>query len=222
MKKIVFNTNRDRQGADRLPLMQMSYTDRSSPLRSRFVRREQTAGSALACGTATAGPGGPARTRRSAPPRGEGFSSQLLVVLIIGFAALLNAQAPASADLTVLPVQGNVYMINGAGGNIAVQIGPMGIVVVDTGLAQNADKVVAAIRKLSDKPIQYIVNTHMHPDHTGGNAALRKAGVTITGANVAGNLTDAGVGAQIIAHENVLNRLSAPTGKQAVAPPEAW
>jgi glyoxylase-like metal-dependent hydrolase (beta-lactamase superfamily II) len=148
-------------------------------------------------------------------------------VLNVGFfvaalAGLVSAQAPATTELTVLPVQGNVYMINGAGGNITVQIGPMGVVVVDTGLAQNADKVVAAIRKLSDKPIQYIINTHMHPDHTGGNEAVRKAGVTITGANVAGNLTDAGVGAQIIAHENVLNRMSAPTGKQAVAPEGAW
>jgi len=62
----------------------------------------------------------------------------------------------------------------------------------------------------------------MQPEHTGGNVVLRKAGVTITGANVAGNLTDAGVGAQIIAHENVLNRMSAPTGKVAVAPEAAW
>lgn len=145
-----------------------------------------------------------------------------IVFFVAVSAGLMNAQAPAAAELTVLPVQGNVYMINGAGGNITVQIGPMGVVVVDTGLAQNAAKVVEAIRKLSDKPIQYIVNTHMHPDHTGGNEVVRKAGVTITGANVAGNLTDAGVGAQIIAHENVLNRMSAPTGKQAVAPEGAW
>jgi cyclase len=145
-----------------------------------------------------------------------------IVFFVAVSAGLMNAQAPASAELTVLPVQGNVYMINGAGGNITVQIGPMGVVVVDTGLAQNAAKVVEAIRKLTDKPIQYIVNTHMHPDHTGGNEVVRKAGVTITGANVAGNLTDAGVGAQIIAHENVLNRMSAPTGKQAVAPEGAW
>ena len=145
-----------------------------------------------------------------------------IVFFVAISAGLMNAQAPASAELTVLPVQGNVYMINGAGGNITVQIGPMGVVVVDTGLAQNAAKVVEAIRKLSDKPIQYVINTHMHPDHTGGNEVVRKAGVTITGANVAGNLTDAGVGAQIIAHENVLNRMSAPTGKQAVAPEGAW
>jgi cyclase len=142
------------------------------------------------------------------------------IFLSLALAAAASAQTPP--DLVVLPVQGNVYMINGAGGNITVQIGPMGVVVVDTGLAQNADRVIAAIRKLSDKPLQYIINTHMHPDHTGGNQAIRKAGVTITGANVAGNLTDAGQGAQIIAHENVLNRLSAPTGKQAVAPADAW
>jgi len=135
---------------------------------------------------------------------------------------LVAAAAACAQDLTVLPVQGNVYLINGAGGNIAVQIGPMGVVVVDTGTAQDADRVVAAIRKLSDKPIQYIINTEMQPEHTGGNVVLRKAGVTITGANVAGNLTDAGVGAQIIAHENVLNRMSAPTGKVAVAPEAAW
>jgi glyoxylase-like metal-dependent hydrolase (beta-lactamase superfamily II) len=132
------------------------------------------------------------------------------------------AAPPATGELTVLPVQGRVYMINGAGGNIAVQIGDMGIVVVDTGLAQNADKVIAAIRRLSDKPIQYIINTHFHADHTGGNPALRRAGVTITGANVTGNLSDAGVGAAIIAHENVMDRLSAPTGKAAAAPPDAW
>src|SRR5450631_1358888 len=148
----------------------------------------------------------------------------LAAAAIFAVVVAIEAQqaAPANTEITTIHVQGNVYMLQGAGGNVAVQIGEMGVVVVDTGLAQSADKVIAAIRKLSDKPIQYIINTHMHPDHTGGNAALRKAGVTITGANVAGNLTDAGVGAAIIAHENVLNRLSAPTGKVAVAAPEAW
>ncbi len=81
------------------------------------------------------------------------------------------ARAEQAGDLDVLHVQGNVYMIAGAGGNIVVQIGDMGVVVVDTGLEQNTDKVLAAIRKLSDKPIQYIMNTHMHPDHIGGNDA---------------------------------------------------
>ena len=78
-------------------------------------------------------------------------------------------------------MQGNVYMLVGAGGNIAVQIGDEGVLVVDTGIAQMSDKVLAAIRKLSDKPIRYIVNTHFHPDHTGGNEAIAKAGSTTRG-----------------------------------------
>ena len=139
----------------------------------------------------------------------------------LAVAALAGAQ-PNTGGLDVLPVQGNVYMIAGAGGNITVQIGDMGVLVVDTGLANRSDAVIAAIRKLSDKPLQYIINTHFHPDHTGGNAALRMAGVTITGANVTGNLTDAREGAAILAHENVLDRMSAPTGQKSPTPPEAW
>jgi cyclase len=127
-----------------------------------------------------------------------------------------------TGDLDVLHVQGNVWLIAGAGGNIAVDVGDMGVVVVDTGLEQNANKVVAAIRKLTEKPIQYIMNTHMHPDHMGGNITVRKAGVTITGANVTGDINDAAAGAAILAHNNVLNRVSAPSGKQAAMAPDAW
>ena len=149
---------------------------------------------------------------------------------VMGLAGIANAQqnqAPYDSyteenGITTIHVQGNVYMLQGAGGNVAVQIGDMGVVVVDSGLAQNADKLIAAIRKISTKPIQYLINTAMDPDHTGGNDAVRRAGVTITGANVAGNLTDATAGAAIIAHENVLNRMSAPTGQKAIAPFGAW
>jgi cyclase len=131
------------------------------------------------------------------------------------------APAPAAADaeLHTLHVQGNVYMLVGAGGNIAVQIGDDGVLLVDTGLAANAEKVVAAIRTLSNKPIRYIVNTHVHPDHVGGNDYIGKLGSTIAGGNVGAG---AGVGAGIIAHENVLNRMSAPTGQQAPFPTTAW
>jgi cyclase len=132
------------------------------------------------------------------------------------------AKAPPSSELVVLPVQGNVYLIAGAGGNIAVQTGPLGVVVVDAGNGKMNEKVLAAIRKLSDKPIQYLINTSFQPEQTGGNTFIRNAGVTITGANVTGNLTDARDGAQIIAHENVLNRMSAPTGKAAPTPPSSW
>lgn len=140
-------------------------------------------------------------------------------ILLLAVSGLLAQQ---SGELDVLHVQGNVYVVAGAGGNIAVQVGDLGVVVVDTGLAQNTDKVLAAIRKISDKPIQYIINTHFHSDHTGGNDAIRRAGVTITGANVAGDINDATQGAQIIAHLNVLNRMSAPSGKKAATPEGAW
>jgi glyoxylase-like metal-dependent hydrolase (beta-lactamase superfamily II) len=129
---------------------------------------------------------------------------------------------PPNGDLDVLHVQGNVWMIAGAGGNIAVQVGDLGVLVVDTGNGKYTDKVLAEVRKLSDKPIQYIVNTSIDADHIGGNEAIRKAGVTITGANVAAEINDATVGAQIVAHEKILDRISAPTGKQAAAPSGAW
>jgi cyclase len=149
---------------------------------------------------------------------------------ILGIAGVLYAQKnqfpwddySVEGDLTTIHVQGNVYMLHGLGGNVAVQIGDTGVLVVNTGLQQNASKLIAAIRKLSDKPLQYIINTCVHPDQTGGNEAVRKAGVTITGANVTGDIADAGEGAQIIAHENVLDRLSAPTGQKAAAPAGAW
>jgi cyclase len=131
--------------------------------------------------------------------------------------------APADGEVHILPVQGNIYMLVGAGGNITAQVGEMGVLIVDTGLAANADKVIAAIRKLApDKPLQYIINTHVHADHTGGNEKLRAAGVTITGANVTGDIADASKGAAIIAHQAVLDRMSMASGNQPAAPTGAW
>jgi glyoxylase-like metal-dependent hydrolase (beta-lactamase superfamily II) len=143
-----------------------------------------------------------------------------VAVLTLFAAAGLLAQQ--NGELDVLHVQGNVYVIGGAGGNIVVQTGDLGVLVVDTGTGQQTDKVLAEIKKLSDKPIQYILNTHMHPDHMGGNEAIKKAGVTITGANVTGDIRDAAAGAAILAHQNVLNRVSAPSGKQPAMPEGAW
>ena len=132
----------------------------------------------------------------------------IVLVGSIGLAARLHSQQPAPAQIESFHVGGNVWMLVGAGGNIAVQAGDEGVLVVDTGLAQNADQVIAAIKKLSDKPIRWIINTHVHPDHTGGNAALSKAGSKTNGQP-----------AEILAHENVLTRMSAPAAKIATA---AW
>jgi len=144
-----------------------------------------------------------------------------LIALLIATAGLVCAQNQ-NAEVHVLPVQGNIYMIVGAGGNITVQTGKDGVLVVDTGLAPMADKVLAAIKSISTGPIRYIINTHYHPDHTGGNVKIRLAGSTIVGANVTGDIKDAGVGAAVISHIDVLNRMSAPTGTQAPSPEAGW
>ncbi len=158
------------------------------------------------------------------------MTGALVALGILGFAGVVRAQKNqfpwddyrVEGHLTTLHVQGNVYMIHGLGGNVAVQIGDEGVLIVNTGLEQNSAKLIAALHKLSDKPLQYIINTCVHPDQAGGNEAVRKIGVTITGANVTGDIADAGQGAQIVAHENVLDRMSAPTGQKAAAPAGAW
>jgi len=129
------------------------------------------------------------------------------------------AWAQPSGEIHVLPVQGNVYMLVGDGGNITVQIGKQGVLLVDTGVAQMSDQLVAQIRKMTNEPIRYIINTHAHADHTGGNEKIGKAGVTITGGNVAGNISDASQGAAIVAFQKVLDRMSAkPAAGEAAIP----
>jgi cyclase len=123
-----------------------------------------------------------------------------------------------NVEIHTLPVRDNIFMLVGQGGNITVQIGDDGVLIVDTEFAPLSDKIMAAIRELSDKPIRYIINTHHHPDHIGGNERLRQAGDTVIGGNMPGAVPYAeGGGAQIIAHENVLLRLSGAMGDPAVA-----
>jgi len=105
----------------------------------------------------------------------------------------------------VFPVQGNVSMIVGPGGNTAVQVGKEGIVVVDTQTAAAAPQVMAAIRTLSDRPIILVINTSVDADHMGGNEALIRLGGS----------TETSERARVVAHENVLNRLVAPGAPQA-------
>ena len=140
-----------------------------------------------------------------------------------------SAQAPAAApsganvEVHLLHVQGNVWMLVGAGGNMTVQVGDDGVLVVDAGLAGTTDKVWAAIRSLSDKPLRYIINTHMHADHTGGNEALSKLGSTIAGGNVVGDIgASAGNQATVLAAQEVLDRMSAPDGNRPPAAQDAW
>jgi cyclase len=129
------------------------------------------------------------------------------------------AQTPDSVRLTAWHVRDGIYMLVGAGGNTTVQVGDDGVLVVDTKLAAASDVLLDAIRQISDKPIRYVINTHWHPDHIGSNEAIAKSGSTIAGGNVSGAIADAGEGAAVIAHENVLVRMSS----QETPPPfEAW
>jgi len=149
-----------------------------------------------------------------------------LVALGAAFAAFASpalAQQNQNFDNVqehVLHVRGQIYMIVGAGGNITAQAGPDGVLLVDTQFAPLSDKILAAIRTFSDKPIRYIVNTHYHGDHTGGNANLRKAGAKVVGGNFTADV-DANE-ASVLAHENVLNRMSAAKGETPAAEPDLW
>jgi cyclase len=118
----------------------------------------------------------------------------------------------------VLPIQGNVSMMVGAGGNSTISIGRDGVLVVDTQFAPLVPKMLAEIKKLTDRPVRMIINTHYHGDHTGGNEAMAKAGGIIVGGNFAGQVA-ANSPAAIFAHENVLNRMSGPQPNNAPALP---
>lgn len=132
--------------------------------------------------------------------------------------------------IDVLRVQGNVYMISGAGSNITVQIGDQAVMMVDTGVAEMSDKVISAIHTLTDRPIYIIVSTSMDPDHTGGNGNLSKAGwATPNSDNIpfGHDVSDKlglrfPAGAAVLAHLNMLNRMSAPTGQKAPVAHELW
>src|SRR5215472_19055516 len=98
-------------------------------------------------------------------------------IVVWGSMAVAQPSAPRSqesqtkSEIHILPVQGNVYMLFGAGGNIALQTGKDGLLLVDTGLAARSGETLAAIRTLSKDPIRFILNTHVHADHAGANAA---------------------------------------------------
>lgn len=140
-------------------------------------------------------------------------------------------------DIEVLHVRGPVYMLIGAGGNVTASVGPDGVLVVDTGRAEMGEALLAAIGDLQaklaqreipigfgsetrseylarrappapPKPIRFVINTHVHPDHVGGNERIAGAGRTVTGGNVGGDLSDATQAAAIFAHETVLHAMT--------------
>jgi glyoxylase-like metal-dependent hydrolase (beta-lactamase superfamily II) len=140
---------------------------------------------------------------------------------LIVIAACFAGAAGAQSAIEVLPAQGQVYLLAGPISNTAVQIGAEAVVVVDTQTAAVSDDVLAAIEQLSARPIRHIIVTSADADHTGGNEALSRAGTyvrLIDSFDPRGSDTNA----SIMAHVNVLAAMSAPTGEEASAPPDAW
>jgi cyclase len=114
----------------------------------------------------------------------------LSLALLLAFAAAAHAQTDFSkVQMKATKVAGNVYMLEGSGGNIGVSVGDDGLLIVDDQFAPLADKIRAALKGIADKKLRFILNTHWHGDHTGGNVAF-------------------GAEATIIAHDNVRKRLA--------------
>jgi cyclase len=140
---------------------------------------------------------------------------------LAGLAALATAQQNQNLDnvqVHALHVNKNVYMLVGAGGNITVQIGQEGVLLVDTQFDPLAARIMAEIRKLSNLPVRFIINTNADADHTSGNEVLAVSGNRSTNQRVIGA---AGVAA-IIAHEKVLLRMVNPLPGEPAVRGDAW
>src|SRR4029079_6043113 len=132
-------------------------------------------------------------------------------------AAAPQAAAAPSNSLEILEVRPSFFVIAGAGANIGVQVGEDGIVVVDAGAVANAPAVLAAIKRISPKPIRYVINTGPDADHVGGNGALSKAGEKLFGgSNLGGGApNESDSFAPILSAEGVVRHM-------AKSPPDGW
>jgi glyoxylase-like metal-dependent hydrolase (beta-lactamase superfamily II) len=116
----------------------------------------------------------------------------LLSIISLFFFTSIFAQRFDNVQIETIKLSNNVYMLIGAGGNIGISVGVDGVFVIDDQFAPLSEKILTAIKTISDKPLNFLVNTHWHGDHTGGNENMTNAGATI------------------IAHDNVKARLLKP------------
>jgi glyoxylase-like metal-dependent hydrolase (beta-lactamase superfamily II) len=140
-------------------------------------------------------------SRRSLSPRVACALAIASFALVSPFAAHAEVKSPvllinedaAAADVTVQYLRGNISVLMGSGGNIAVYSTPRGKFVVDAGIAVSRPKISTTLKSIGPAPVKFLVNTHYHWDHTDGNAWLHEEG------------------AEIVAHENTLRRLTSGT-----------
>ena len=157
-----------------------------------------------------------------------------MAAIALGAATASHAQAPvgqtpeAPDEIGVLHVQGSVYMLHLPGPedtNLVAQVGPQGILLVDTGPAGLSERVMATIEERFDRTVEIVVNTHLHPEHTGGNEAFQRAADearTASGRGGGGGGFGGGPALRIIAHENTLNRMNGAVEGEDEQPFEAW
>jgi glyoxylase-like metal-dependent hydrolase (beta-lactamase superfamily II) len=157
-------------------------------------------------------------------PRTCRFLFRLAPVLALGASlcgpALLAQTHPSTktGPLETIQIRPNVYVIFGAGGNVTVHSGEDGLIVVDTGTAEMANQLLEAVKAISTAPIRLIINTHADADHVGGNAVIGAAGVGLSPDPFAAG----GNQATVLAHENVLLRMSGATGNESALPTRTW
>ncbi len=163
------------------------------------------------------GGAGVAGTRR----RSRHVSGAVLALAVVAFGAAsmpVGAQRPTpmpadSAMVRVIPVQGQVHMVVTGGGNIAVQVGEVGAVLVDSGNAEASPALLAEVAKLSHMPIRFLINTSAHPGKLGNNKAVFDVGQAMPGVNQS-------LGMSVISHQKTLDRLVA--GDFGAVPDEQW
>jgi cyclase len=146
----------------------------------------------------------------------------ILTAVAGGFGEVSGQQSSGSSDLEVIQIRPQFYVIAGDGSNVAVQLGADGVVVVDTGTGKRAKQIIAEIRKLSPRPIRYVINTSADLDHIGGNDEVSAAGESVIPTGGLNEIGAAGGRAPILAEENVQARMATPEGEKPLFPIGAW
>ena len=132
-----------------------------------------------------------------------------IMIVCLGITLKVDAQDFSKVEIKVTKVAGTVYMLEGSGGNIGVSVGPDGILIVDDQFAPLADKIKAALKTLGEGKLKFVLNTHYHGDHTGGNVVFGPDAPIIAQTNVRKRLSEE-------QKSRFFNRTTPPSPKEAL------